>query len=142
INILLPVLAPILLLFVAGRVCAPAGPYASKLRIIRATKDGQLGWIAVVFCANATYDLYRKAAEGDSLYWEGPILAACIVCLIISSLLAIMGATFPVPEAKFKKATWKEWILHYRLLVMSTFFTAFSALLATISHFSVQPACP
>ena len=141
INILLPVFAPLALLSIAGRCCTPAEPFSSRASLLRTVKDGQLGWVAVVYSANATYELIVSVQAGLQSAWVGPAIAANILVLVISGMAAVLGALFPVPERNAPRQFDWSWISHFRLLCLSVV----AALAASTSlcrvHFVLGTAC-
>jgi len=138
INLVLPVLAPLLLVFLAGSVCTPLGKLRSRLRVIRVIKDGQLGWLAVAFSTHAIYEITRVDSRPD---WAGPILTGCIAVLTASSLLAVFGTLFPVPELWPPYITSRSRFLHYRLLNATLLLVLIAGALESFVHFALEAAC-
>lgn len=133
ITIALPLLAPALLLLVLRALPLPP-PWASTSLLVL-VKDGQLCWIAMSFCASALYDL---ASATPSLELMGvdmvqPISAALIAILVVSSIIAALGAVFNTTS---QRPAQLAWIAHFRAFFMSACLTAGAALLYTLAHFA------
>ncbi|WP_028100511.1 hypothetical protein [Pseudoduganella violaceinigra] len=141
INILLPVFGPLALLFIAGKICTPATPIASRIRILNTIKDGQLSWVAVALSANSSFELFVQWQSNIPPAWAGPILFFNVLNLVLSGLLAVLGALFPVLEPKVELDSMAAWLLHYRLLCVSAFTFAIAAALLCIVHFALELAC-
>ena len=141
INILLPVFAPLALLFIAGKICTPIEPFASRVKVLNAVKDGQLSWVAVVLSANASYELYVNLQSGSPPNWAGPILFFNVLNLMLSCMLAVLGALFPVTEPTVTFRSLAPCLLHYRLLCVSTFTMIIAAVLHCVVHFALGLAC-
>jgi len=137
INLVLPVLAPLLLVFLAGSVCTPHGKLRSRLRMIRAVKDGQLGWLAVAFSAHSIYELARIDSRPN---WAGLLLASGIAVLTASSLLSVFGTLFPVPQLGKQRCTLLARFFHYRLLNATVLLVLASAILESVVPFSLGAA--
>jgi len=154
INILLPVFAPLALLFIAGKICTPIEPFASRVKVLNAVKDGQLSWVAVVLSANASYELCVNLQSGSPPNWAGPILFFNVLNLMLSfegehrqplstiqAMLAVLGALFPVTEPTVTFRSLAPCLLHYRLLCVSTFTMIIAAVLHCVVHFALGLAC-
>jgi len=141
INILLPVFAPLALLFIAGKICTPIEPFASRVKVLNAVKDGQLSWVAVVLSANASYELCVNLQSGSPPNWAGPILFFNVLNLMLSCMLAVLGALFPVTEPTVTFRSLAPCLRHYRLLCVSTFTMIIAAVLHCVVHFALGLAC-
>jgi len=141
INILLPVFAPLALLFIAGKICTPIEPFASRISILRTVKDGQLGWVAVVFSANSAYELFAHVQSNIPPNWAGPALTLNIVILVISGMAAVLGALFPVEESPEIPKSLKTWMQHYPNLCTSIIAVVVAAFVLYKVHLALELAC-
>ena len=141
INILLPIFAPLALLFIAGKICTPVEPFASRIRILRTIKDGQLGWVAVVFSANSAYELFAHFQSSGPPNWAGPALTLNVVILVISGMSAVLGALFPVDESRKHPVSLKAWLQHYPNLCTSILEVIVAAFILYKVHVALELAC-
>jgi len=141
INILLPVFAPLALLFVAGKICTPIEPFSSRMKLLRTVSDGQLGWVAVVFSASASYELFVQMQTNTPPIWAGLTLSTNIFVLVISGLTAVLGALFPVNDPTEKVDSIFAWALHYRTLCISILDISAAGAMFCKVHFALESAC-
>jgi cobalamin synthase len=141
VNIVLPIGVPLIFLFIAKSVDLPE-PYASRAKLIRAVRDGQLGWVAIVFAAATVYELLRQLREIDEPpVWAGLVFAISCVFLAISGFMATLGTLFPVEESKVNPVGAAAWVRHYRLFVASVVATVITAALFSLAHFALAARC-
>jgi hypothetical protein len=141
INILLPVLAPLALLFVAGKICAPIEPFSSRMKLLRTVSDGQLGWAAVVFSASASYELFLQIQSNTPPSWAGLTLGTNIFILVISGMTAVLGALFPTKEPAARFNSMFAWTVHYRTFCISIFVITAAGTMFCKVHFALETAC-
>ncbi len=135
VNIIVPLVAPVLIVFLLRPIPLPAAT-RSSLQWIAPVKDGQLCWVAIAFCASALYEYGTQASELGST--PAAILQVlnglANVCLVMSSIVATGGALYPTPLHRPRNA---GWLRHYSCFCVSLFFAIASAGLYAIIHFEV-----
>ncbi|WP_374584725.1 hypothetical protein [Pseudoduganella sp.] len=136
VNIAVPLLAPVFVLFMLRPLPLPAGA-RSSLKWIAPVKDGQLCWVAIAFCASALYEYGTIASElatpPAALLQISNGLAN--VCLVMSSIVATGGALYSTPVEKPAHISWPR---HFSCFCTSLFFALASASLYAIIHFGMR----
>lgn len=134
VNIMLPLIAPIIGMFVLQRLPLPISDNQKHLLV--PLKDGQLCWGAVAFCALTMYEIAAPGqgvplVDGDAVHW---LNTGLIMSLSASALIAVGGAVFPT---EIKSMGIHDWYQHYQALATSLGLTTLSALAYTVVHFGV-----
>lgn len=132
INILLPLVAPILVL---AMLKALPMPQANKeaLHLLAPVKDGQLCWAAIAFSASALYEIGIRASSVSSAH-VGYLQGVAVFLLAMASILAAGGATFSTPLVKPGAV---PWIRHYSTLIISILLVVWAALVRVIVRFAL-----
>jgi len=141
VNLLLPSTLPLAILLVLKLVDMPE-PYASRGKLLRAVRDGQLGWVAMGFSASCTYDLwgYVFGAKSGAPEWTGVVLTVSIVFLLASGVLSMAGTLFPFDETKPAPRSKREWLVYYKLFTGTAVTTGISGALYALVHYGLPPA--
>lgn len=139
VNLVIPATLPLLILAVVKVFADLKDPYASRAQLLRAVRDGQLGWVAVTFAASCTYELWgffsgKKAGAPD---WTGLVLFMACLFLLLSSLLATLGTLFPFDESKNQDDGFWGWMVHYKLFAGTLFSTVMTGALYALVHFGL-----
>lgn len=133
VNIVLPLLAPIIGMLILQRLPLPLSD--EQIHLLVPIKDGQLCWGAVAFCALTMYEIAvpgtGQLLSGDAVHWLNTGLT---MSLSASALIAAGGAVFPT---QIKPVGMHDWYKHYQALATSLGLTALSGLAYTVVHFGV-----
>ena len=142
VNIVLPVAVPLLFLLGAKLVDLDE-PQASRAKLIRAVQDGQLGWVAIVFAAVCTYDLFAQIQDKSVSppAWAELVLFISCVFLGISGFLATLGTLYPVDNTKAKPVNCREWCSRYRMFLGTAAATVICAALLSLVHYTLPAPC-
>lgn len=133
VTILVPVLAPMLLLPLYRLLPIPAKSKANAA-LVCLLKDGQLCWAALGFCASALFEVADAVGKPYALT---PTVAnwtngGLIVILVISALFASAGAVFPTPRTV---PAGRPAVRHFSTMIASVVLTAIAASAYTVVHF-------
>lgn len=138
INLVIPATLPLALLVLLKAVDMPE-PYASRAKVLRAVRDGQLGWVAMGSSASCTYDLlgFVFGAKAVAPDWTGLVLTLAVSFLAFSGVLCMAGTLFPFDETKRQPRNWREWLLHYKLFSVTALSTVITASLYGLVHYGL-----
>lgn len=136
VTIILPVLAPMLLLPVYRVLPIPAKSKANA-RLVSLVKDGQLCWAALGFCVSALYEVAEPAQAAQALArdvgnWTN---AGLIILLLFSAILASAGVVFPTPRVV---PAGVRPVKHYSTMMASLVLTVLAGGAYTVVHFKVS----
>lgn len=136
VNILLPISLPLGFLLLAKLVNLNE-PTRSRSRLIRVVQDGQLSWIAMGFAASTTYEMFEALVQKTSAspVAVGLVFGTSALILASAGFVATLGTLFPVDDALPVPGRWAEWVVRYRLFVVSAAATGITASLYTLVHF-------
>lgn len=132
INILLPLIAPVLVLAMLKALPMPQSN-RDALDLLTPVKDGQLCWATIAFSASALYEIGAGAGSVNSDY-VGYLQGAAVFLLAMASILAAGGATFRTP---LPKPATVPWIRHYSTLTISIFLVVWAALVRVVVQFAL-----
>lgn len=137
-NLVLPAVLPLVILLALKLVDLPE-PYASRANLLRAVRDGQLGWVAMGFAASCTYELweYVSGAKAGAPGWAGLVLTISVIFLALSGVLAMAGTLFPFDESKAKPSTWRGWLVYYKLFAATAFSVVLTGVLYALVHYAL-----
>lgn len=133
VTVAIPVLAPMwgMALYKFLRLPAEVGDHA---KFILTVKDGQLGWVAVGFCASGLYELFEGSQTlGHAM--TGWAEGGFMLILVSSAFYAASGAVFPTPVPAPDDVKWSR---HYVTMVASAALTFLAAFAYTVVHFQVS----
>ena len=141
VNLVIPATLPLAILLCLKLVDIPE-PYASRAKLLRAVRDGQLGWVAMGFSASCTYDLwgYVFGAKAGAPEWTGVVLTVAIVFLLAAGILSMAGTLFPFNETKPAPRSTGEWLVYYKLFVATAITTVVSGALYALVHYGLPQA--
>lgn len=137
INIMVPIFAPLLVLCLFKPLPLQR-ENKENASLMRAVRDGQLGWIAVAFSASCTYDAATYIPKNGQVRpeWLGWVQGGSIVILVASAFLAALGTVFPM-GTKPENEEQKNFISRYPLFASTAAMTAAAAIVFTVTHFSL-----
>jgi hypothetical protein len=137
VTIIVPLIAPILLMAIYGVVQLPPR-FKVKTKLVVPIKDSQFCWVGMAFCASAMYELAsarghdRQPIQYLSGAWAWAI-GGLIGTLVACSFIAASGAVFSTP---LRIPAGKPWYRHYTTLIWSAAMTAVAAGIYIVVHFS------
>lgn len=130
VNICIPICAPVAFLFLMKLIPAPA-EYKQKAEVLRAVRDGQLGWVVVGIGSGLLYEAFTLDRP------NGTVITVAIVLILVSAVLSAFGLMFPfrdedspAPSAKF----WEKAKV-YQVLSATVFCLVVVSALYTVHHF-------
>ncbi len=133
VSIVLPMLAPVLLLPIYLVVPIPAKSKANAT-FVTLVKDGQLCWVALGFCVSALYEVAEPVKIGVTLpqgdvHWTNTGLT---ILPVFSAILASAGAIFPTPKTVPSGVRFVE---HYSTMMASLVLVVLAGGAYTMVHF-------
>jgi hypothetical protein len=137
VTVLIPLVAPILLMAIYGALPLPLR-FKAKTKLIMPIKDGQLSWVGMSLCVSALYEIASRPApvKPQIAYllepWWGWFNAGFTLVLVGCSMFAAGGAVFSTP-LRIPEGT--RWYQHYATLVWSAALTGLAAVSYTMVHF-------
>ena len=132
INVVLPLVAPLLVLVVLKPLPLP-DEHRRKLNLLIAVKDGQLCWSAIGLAASALYEIGGKRQVNDAM--AGYLQAAAVAVIAAASVIAAGGAMYPTALIQPKNTSW---LRHYSTFVVSIFLAAWAASVCLLVHFGLR----
>lgn len=143
VNLIIPATLPVGILMLLNLVDMPE-PYASRAKLLRTVRDGQLGWVAMGFSASCSYELFEAFAGAGKPgpTWAGAVFAIAIVFLMMAGILSMAGTLFPFDDSKAVPQSKKDWLVHYKLFVGTAVVTVFAALLYAVVHYNLPALTP
>lgn len=138
VNIIVPIFSTIGVLFLMKLIPAPK-EYKEKAEVIRAIRDGQLGWVVIGIGSGLLYEAF-------SLESPNHIVTTLVIVLIgANALLSGFGIMFPFQEKDRPPATASFWekAKVYQMLSGTTICLILVSALYTVHHFYlVTPSAP
>jgi hypothetical protein len=109
VSILLPLLAPVVAMWVFQRLPLPVP--AERKSLLMPIKDGQLSWVAVAFCALAMYEIAVPGSDGPLVAGGllGYVNGLSVLVMVPSAFLAAGGALFPTEIVIPVKGRWYKY---------------------------------
>jgi hypothetical protein len=135
ITLAVPAIAPLFGVLVFAILPIP-NKSPLPLSLLQTVKDAQLCWAAIAYCASALYEIYEPS-DGKPVAVHGAVgslTAGAIILLLISSMVAAGGATFPTPIGVPQNTKWWK---HYSALLNSIWITVLSAALYAVIHYGI-----
>lgn len=138
VSIVLPLIAPNILLMIFGLLPLPARTQ-KLVKWAAPIKDGQLCWAAAGFCASGLYELSlaKEVLSGGTALPMGYVQSGLILLLVMSSFIAAGGAVFP---SKLEVPSGAKWYKHYKAMTASVAMTFFAGGAYTVVHFGAVPS--
>jgi hypothetical protein len=132
INVLLPLLAPLLVLAILKALPIPPANRLA-LNLLIPIKDGQLCWAAISLSASALYEIGagKSVLSTTSI---GYLHGAAVFLIATSSIVAAGGAIFPTSLVRPRGISP---ICHYSTLVFSVFLAVWAALVRVVVQFGL-----
>lgn len=130
VNIVLPVFGTIGILFVMKIAPVPQ-EYKDKAQVIKAVRDGQLGWVVVGIGSGLLYEAFSMRTPNHF------VTTFVIVLICVNALLSGFGIMFPFNESdrpKPKASFWEK-VKGYSMLSATAFCLVCVSLLYTVHHF-------
>lgn len=130
VNIVIPIFSTIGVLFLMKIIPAPA-EYKQKAEVLRAVRDGQLGWVVVGIGSGLLY-------EASTL--EKPdftVITVAIVLILVSAVLSGFGIMFPFRDEDKPAQSACFWakVKIYQVLSATVFCLVVVSSLYTFHHF-------
>lgn len=138
VNILMPVVLPMLLLSVFKLTHLP-DPFANRVAIKTLIQHGQLSWITMCLAISATYEIFVvmvDVAQRPSP-WVGMFLFMAMILLILSCVTALVATLFPtLTNVGDELGASGQSLREDGLFVMSVVLFALTAVFYSLIHFN------
>lgn len=134
VNLLAPVLVPVLGILLL-KLTKKRDEEAKKFKVMTVFKDGQLAWIAAVFCCAAFYE-YAEADIGDARPGAGWhwMLVPLLLCTVSSIYVGADGAVSPT-EIIENRMNFSQWRRYYQTFMSSMYITVGSVISFALIHY-------
>lgn len=133
INILLPLVAPVLVLAILKALPIPIENRLS-LNLLVPVKDGQLCWAAIALSASALYEIGSGRAV-INVATVGYVHGAAVFLIAASSIVAAGGAIFPTP---LQRPPGVPPIRHYSTFAFSFFLVLWASMVRLVVQFGLR----
>lgn len=130
VNIIIPIFSTIGVLFVMKLIPAPK-EYKEKAEVIKAVRDGQLGWVVIGIGSGLLYEAF-------SMKEPNHLVTTLVIILIgANALLSGFGIMFPFQESDrpLPSASFFDKVMAYQMLSATTISLLFVSFLYTFHHF-------
>lgn len=131
INVLLPLVAPVLVLAILRALPIPIENRLS-LNLLIPVKDGQLCWAAIALSSSALYEMGGRSAMPGVII--GYLQGAAVFLIAMSSILVAGGAIFPT---SLLRPTDSSLIRHYSTFAISIFLVFWASIVRVIVQFGL-----
>lgn len=133
-NILVPIFSTIGVLLIIQRAPVPQ-EYREKASVIRAVRDGQLGWVVIGIGSNLAYEVF---SQPQPTYW---IATLAILLILGNALLSGISIMFPFQDKDTppKDASWGEKLNTYQVLRDTSASLVAISSLSCAHHFLLIP---
>lgn len=134
VNILVPIFSTIGVLLIIQRAPVP-DEYRAKVTVIRAVRDGQLGWVVIGIGSNLLYEVFSQAQPN---YW---VATFAILLVGGNALLSGVSIMFPFQDKDVppKEASLREKINAYQVLRDTSASLFAISVLSSVHHFLLIP---
>ncbi|XLZ70528.1 hypothetical protein ABT364_00775 [Massilia sp. SR12] len=132
VNILLPLIAPVLV-FAILKVLPMPQANRDALSFLIPVKDGQLCWAAIAFAASALYEIGTGRSVLGAVF-VGYVQGCAVLLLSMASIVAAGGAIF---RTQSRKPATVPWARHYSTLLTSIVLVVWAALVRVVVQFGL-----
>jgi hypothetical protein len=108
-NLVFPVILPPISMYLAGKFMASTTAEKANAAVLRTVQEGQLGWVAIAWCALALYEAWEKLETRHDLYGFVIYSSVGLLIIIFGSIFISVGGAMTAPDKPAEQKKYAGW---------------------------------